>query len=92
MVTGNNVMKPGPHLNIKTLFPGMEIPMLKIRRSQDRLIFNMGIPILVRRHFYIEKAPWIDTSSCRFFLNPKKKYRFITQGMRQKLLWWHKQA
>ena len=26
------------------------IPMLKIRRSWDRLIFNMGIPILVRRH------------------------------------------
>ena len=30
------------------------IPMLKIRRSQDRLIFNMGIPIPVRRHIYIE--------------------------------------
>ena len=34
-------------------FPGMEIPMLKIRRSRDRLIFNMGIPIQVR-HIYIE--------------------------------------
>ena len=31
--------------------------MLKIRRSQDRLIFNMGIPILVRQHLYIETAP-----------------------------------
>ena len=31
-------------------------PMLKIRRSQDRLIFNMGMPILVRRHLYIETA------------------------------------
>ena len=30
--------------------------MLKIRRSRDRLIFNMGIPILVRRHLYIETA------------------------------------
>ena len=28
--------------------------MLKIRRSRDRLIFNMGISILVRRHLYIE--------------------------------------
>ena len=28
--------------------------MLKIRRSQDRLIFDMGIPILVRRHLDIE--------------------------------------
>ena len=27
--------------------------MLKIRRSPDRLIVNMGIPILVRRHLYI---------------------------------------
>ena len=34
------------------------IPMLKIRRSRDRLIFNMGIPMLVR-HLYIESAPWL---------------------------------
>ena len=47
---------PGPRLNIKTIFPGMGIPMLKIRRSQDRLIFKMGIPILVRRYLYIEKT------------------------------------
>ena len=31
--------------------------MLKIRRSRDRLIFTMGIPILVRQHLYIEMAP-----------------------------------
>ena len=31
--------------------------MLKIRRSRDRLVFNMGIPILARRHLYIEMAP-----------------------------------
>ena len=36
----------------------MGIPMLKIRRPQDCLIFNMGIPILVRWHLYIEMAPW----------------------------------
>ena len=36
----------------------MGIPLLKIRRSRDRLIFNMGILILVRRHIYIERAPW----------------------------------
>ena len=28
--------------------------MLKIRRSWDRLIFYMGIPVLVRRHLYID--------------------------------------
>ena len=43
-------------LNIKTVFPGMGITMLKIRRSQDRLIFNMGILMLVRWHHYIETA------------------------------------
>ena len=47
--------EPGPRLNM--FFPGMGIPMLKIRRSWDRLIFNMGIPKLVRRHLYIEMAP-----------------------------------
>ena len=31
-------------------------PMLKTRWSQDRLIFDMGISILVRRHLYIEAA------------------------------------
>ena len=35
----------------------MGIPMLKIRRSQDRLIFNIGIPILVRQYIYIETPP-----------------------------------
>ena len=35
----------------------MGISMLKIRRSHDRLSLNMGIPILVRQHLYIETAP-----------------------------------
>ena len=47
----------GPCLNIKTVFPGMGIPMLKIRLSHDHLIFNMVIPILVRWHHYIEMDP-----------------------------------
>ena len=38
--------------------------MLKIRRSRDHLIFNMGIPILVRRHLYIETDPrWSEIKS-----------------------------
>ena len=52
---------PGLCLNIKMVFPGMGIPMLKIRQSWD-LIFNMEILILVRRHLYIETAPWILAS------------------------------
>ena len=55
---GSGDTTPGPCLNIKTVFPGVGIPMLKIRRSWDRLIFNMGNPIPVRRHiFYMEMAP-----------------------------------
>ena len=34
--------------------------MLKIRRSPDRLIFNIGIHILVIRHPYIETVPCAD--------------------------------
>ena len=45
----------------KGRFPGMGIPMLKIRRSRHRLIFDMGIPILVRRHLYIETVPLSQT-------------------------------
>ena len=40
--------------------------MLKIRRSRDRLFFNMGIPILVRRHRYIETDPWVPNSLYHF--------------------------
>ena len=43
----------GPVSIQRPSFPGMGIPMLKIRRSWDRRIFNMGMPILVR-HLYIE--------------------------------------
>ena len=32
--------------------------MLKIRRSHDRLIFNMGIPIPGKDCLYIETGPW----------------------------------
>ena len=41
-------------LNIKTVLPGMDIPITKMLRSSDRLIIIMGIYILVRRHIYVE--------------------------------------
>ena len=47
---------PGHRLHKMTMLPGMGIPMLKIRRSRHRLIFNTGIPILIR-HLYIETVP-----------------------------------
>ena len=50
---------PGPVSIWRPSFPGMWSPMLKIRRSRDRLIFNMGIPIQIRRYLNIEAAPWL---------------------------------
>ena len=41
----------------KTVLPGMVIPMLKIRRPNGRLIFNMGIPIPGKDGLYIETGP-----------------------------------
>ena len=41
----------------KTVLPGMAIPMLKIRRPNGRLIFNMGIPIPGKDGLYIETGP-----------------------------------
>ena len=38
---------------------GIGILMLKIKRSGDRLIFNMGIPILGKDGLYIETGPWL---------------------------------
>ena len=47
----------GPRLNIKTVFPRYGIPMFKVGRSRDRLIFNMGIPLLVSRRFMLRQPP-----------------------------------
>ena len=66
---------PGPRLNIKTVYPGIGIPMLKIRRSRDRLIFNMGIPIPVRRHLYTETVPrWLITLSSPWWRHPMETF------------------
>ena len=36
---------------------GLGIPIIKVRRSWDRLIFKMGMLLPVRRHIYIEAPP-----------------------------------
>ena len=41
----------------KTVLPGMAIPMLKIRRPNGRLIFNMEIAIRRYDGLYIETGP-----------------------------------
>ena len=47
----------GGRLNIKCRLTSIRIPMLKIRRSRDRLIFNMGIHITRKDGLYIETGP-----------------------------------
>ena len=44
-------------LNIKTVFPYLGIPMFKIRRSRDRLIFNIGDPYTGKTTFFILRRP-----------------------------------
>ena len=44
-VLANNKKSPGAVSIRKTVLPGMAIPMLKIRRPNGRLIFNMEIAI-----------------------------------------------
>ena len=63
----------GPSQYKDRLSQVMGIPMLKIRRSRDRLIFNMVIPILVRRHLYIE--------TCPRSISPKEHKLFQLVGM-----------
>ena len=43
---------------ILSLLAGMGNPMLKERRPEGRLCFNMALPILVRRCLYIETGRW----------------------------------
>ena len=48
---------PGPRLNIKMVFRSMGSPIMKLRRSSDRLIFIIGITKLVSWYLYIETPP-----------------------------------
>ena len=49
--------RAGSCLNIKAVFPGMRMCIIKIRRSWDCLIFIIVISILPWRHLYIETPP-----------------------------------
>ena len=58
---GSPFDRKGPHLNINTVFLVIKISFIKIR-WWDGLIFTMGIPMLVRRHLYIETVPRLFNS------------------------------
>ena len=64
-----------PHFTIKTVFPAMDISVLKIRWSRDCLIFIMGIPTLVR--WFILRQPqliWKYLYTGIYFLPCHKTY------------------
>ena len=52
------IWRPGGCFNIETVFPGIGIPIIKIRQSWDHSIFIpvMGIPKLATEH-YTDTAP-----------------------------------
>ena len=54
----------GGWFNIKMTFTSIVNPIVKIRRSYDRLISTMGFPILVRWHLYIQSGPWVLFQYC----------------------------
>ena len=70
------------------------IPMIKMRRSNDRLVFIMGIAILVRQHLYTESFPgkficteiifigyWFDgCSKVEYSISYKPIFTYIPQG------------
>ena len=49
---GIDQVHPGHSFSIKTIFPGLEIPRIKIREFHDHLIYIMGISV-VRQYLYI---------------------------------------
>ena len=64
----------------------MGISMLKIRRSRDRLIFLMEIPILVRRHLYIETAARVCIHKRHTFSHPHgRSTGFLSWGFKIKI-------
>ena len=58
---------PGGSLNIKMPSYSIGIPMLKIRRSLNRVIFNMEIPIPGKTVFVLKQVPDVFIKSHEAF-------------------------
>ena len=68
-------MRPGPRLSIKTVCPGIAIFIIDIGWSWNRILFEMGIPMLVRPCPYIDIAPASIVSNEFFYI----LYRWIVE-------------
>ena len=53
----NWIVNPRPCFTEYVVFPGINIIFIKIWRPRDRLIFKIGIVILVKHRLHVEKAP-----------------------------------
>ena len=73
----------GPVSIRKTVFPGMGIPMLKIRRPVGRLIFNMGIAIPSKTVFLIETAPWspLQHAELMYYMNRRRHLSVLSMQL-----------
>ena len=69
---------PQDHFNIKAIFLGTGIPIIKIRWSHGHFICIMGIPTLVRQHFYTETPP---RASMNWWQRKFDDLEYITQGL-----------
>ena len=54
---------------MKTVFPCIRNPIIKVRQSWDCLMFIMGILIWVRQHTYTEMAPMLQGVNLNLSLN-----------------------
>ena len=61
---------------------GIGIPIINLRRSDDRLRFIMGIPILIRRHLLSEQRPW-----WKFRQGPQSLYSLSSKTSYHQTLW-----
>ena len=75
----------------KTVLPGMAIPMLKIRRPNGRLIFNMGIPIPGKDGLYIETGPRLHSvdQSLLTHKQPETQWWLFSIVAADALVWKH---
>ena len=62
-------MTRGCSFSIKTIFPGIGISILKMRRSWDHLIFIMGISVHIRQHL-----KWKQCLTCKQYMIIHTKY------------------
>ena len=84
-----DVLAPGPCFNMNTIFSCMNISVIKRRRSWDRLIFIIRIPILIRRHLKSETPPGGARPSTGTFLLTEKlssTFLFYVSGHNSKWL------